>query len=87
MVEILKQNQYVPMSVAQQVAIIFAGVNGFMDNVNHNKINEYENGLMDYLSANNQKTLDAIVAAGKIDEETEKDLKSALDNYSSTFNN
>ena len=87
MVEILKQNQYVPMSIAQQVAIIYAGVNGFMDNVNHNKINEYENGLMDYLSANNQKTLDAIIAAGKIDKGTEKDLKAALESYSSTFNN
>ena len=87
MVEILKQNQYVPMSVAQQVAIIFASVNGYLDNVNHDKISEYESGLMDYLSANNQKTLDVIVADGKIDEGTEKELNKALESYSSTFNN
>ena len=42
---------------------------------------------MDYLSANNQKTLDSIVAAGKIDEKTELELKQALESYSSTFNN
>ena len=87
MVEILKQNQYVPMSVAQQVAIIFASVNGYLDDVNHDKISEYEGGLMDYLSANNQKILDVIVATGKIDEENEKELKKALESYSSTFNN
>ena len=87
MVEVLKQNQYVPMAVSQQVAIIFAAVNGYMDNVDHSKIKEYESGLMDYLSANNQKTLDAIVASGKIDDATEKDLKTALENYSGTFNN
>ena len=33
MVEILKQNQYVPMSVSNQIAIIYAGINGFLDNV------------------------------------------------------
>ena len=87
MVEILKQNQYVPMSVSQQIAIIYAGVNGYMDNIEHSKINAYETGLMDYLSANNQKTLDNIVASGKINEDTEKELKSALESYSTTFNN
>ena len=87
MVEILKQNQYVPLSVSQQVAIIYAGVNGYMDQIDLNKINEYESGLMDYLSANNQSILDTIASAGKIDDNTEKDLKSALENYSNTFNN
>ena len=86
MVEILKQNQYVPMSVAQQVAIIFAGVNGYMDNVDLAKIGDYESGLMDYLSANHQEVLDSISNAGKMDEKTETSLKSALENYSNTFN-
>tara|TARA_B100000073_G_C23658647_1_gene543593 strand:- start:495 stop:1187 length:693 start_codon:yes stop_codon:yes gene_type:complete len=87
MVEILKQNQYVPMSVSQQVAIIYAGVNGYMDKIDLGKIGEYESGLMDYLSANSQAVLDSITSAGKIDEDTEKELKSALESYSSTFNN
>ena len=86
MVEILKQNQYVPMSISQQVAIIFAGINGYMDDVDHEKINEYESGLMDYLSANNQNTLDNIFSTGKINEDTETELKKALESYSSTFN-
>ena len=57
------------------------------DNVNHDKFSEYESGLMDYLSANNQKTLESIVSSGKIDEATEKELKKALESYSSTINN
>ena len=58
-----------------------------IDSYDHSKINEYESGLMEYLSANNQNTLDAIASSGKIDDKTEKDLKTALDNYSGTFNN
>jgi len=86
MVEILKQNQYVPMSIAQQVAIIFAGVNGYMDKIDLAKISDYESGLMDYLSANNQEVLNAISTSGKMDEKTEIKLKSALRDYSNAFN-
>ena len=87
MVEILKQNQYVPMSVSQQVAIIFSAVNGYMDDLDFSKISEYESGLMEYLSANNQATLDSISSTGKIDESLDKELKSAIESFTSTFNN
>ena len=86
MVEILKQNQYVPMSISHQIAIIYAGVNGYLDKVEIEKINEFEKGLMDYLSTNNQKTLDSISTTGKLDDDTETDLKTALENYTNTFN-
>ena len=86
MVEILKQNQYVPMSVSQQVAIIFSAVNGYMDNLDLSKISEYESGLMEYLSANNQAILDSISSTGKIDESLNKELKSAIESFASTFN-
>ena len=85
MVEILKQNQYVPMSVENQVAIIFAGVNGYLDDLEIEQISAYEKDLMEYLSANNQKTLDAITSSGKLDENSENDLKTALDNFGKTF--
>ena len=49
MVEILKQNQYVPMSVENQVAIIYAGVNGYLDDIEIDKVGEYESGLMEHL--------------------------------------
>nr|HQU29158.1 F0F1 ATP synthase subunit alpha [Nitrospirales bacterium] len=49
MVELLKQEQYKPMPVADQVLSIFAGVNGFVDNVPVNKIREFEQGLLAFI--------------------------------------
>jgi F-type H+-transporting ATPase subunit alpha len=86
MVEILKQNQYVPMSVSNQIAIIYAGINGFLDNVGIENISKYEKELVEYLEANNQSTLDKIASSGKLDESNEKELKSALDAFTKTFN-
>ena len=86
MVEILKQNQYVPMSVSNQIAIIYAGINGFLDNVGIENISKYEKELVEYLEANNQSTLDKIANSGKLDESNEQELKSALDAFTKTFN-
>ena len=86
MVEILKQNQYVPMSVANQIAIIYAGINGYLDNVGIENINKYEKELIEFLSTNNQSTLDNILSSGKLDDDNEKELKSALDTFTKTFN-
>ena len=86
MVEILKQNQYVPMSIAKQVTILYAGINGFLDDVEIENINKYETNLMEYLSANNQSTLDVIIKSGKLNEDIENELKNALEAFSSTFN-
>src|SRR5680860_1334685 len=49
MVELLKQDQYKPLSVADQVLSIFAGVNGFLDNVPVNKIREFEQNLLAFI--------------------------------------
>ena len=86
MVEILKQNQYVPMSVANQISILYAGVKGYLDNVEIENINNYEKELVEYLSANNQEMLDNISSSGKLDDASEKDLQSALDSFTKTFN-
>jgi len=86
MVEILKQNQYVPMSVANQISILYAGVKGYLDNVEIENINNYEKELVEYLSANNQELLDNISSSGKLDDANEKDLQSALDSFTKTFN-
>ena len=85
MVEILKQNQYVPMSVAKQVAMIYAGINGYLDEVAIEKINQYESELMEYLDANNQSILNTVADSGKLDEATESELKKALETFTKTF--
>ena len=86
MVEILKQNQYVPMSVANQISILYAGVNGYLDNVGIENINQYEKELVEYLAANNQDMLNNIASSGKLDDSNEKELQSTLDAFTKTFN-
>ena len=85
MVEILKQKQYVPMSVANQVIIIFAGVNGLMDDIEISQVEDYEKGLIEFLSSNKSKTIETIIDTGKIDDNTESELKSAIDDFNATY--
>ena len=85
MVEILKQNQYVPMSVEKQVVIIFAASKGYLDDLEINKVALFEVGLFEYLDANSRDLLDEIVKKGKITDELEQKLNSAIDNFKTGF--
>ena len=85
MVEILKQNQYVPMNVEKQIAIIFAASKGFLDDIEIGKVADFEKGLSDYLEANVSKALSAIVSEGSISEETEEALKTAIGDFKKGF--
>lgn len=85
MVEILKQNQYVPMEVARQIAIIFAGSRGFLDDIDIKRIRDFEVGLFNYLEANHTAELDSIKSSGKISEEVEAKLKAALTAFKGAF--
>ena len=75
MVEILKQNQYVPMDVEKQIAIIFAASKGLLDDLNIEEISEFETGLFEYLDANAADSLASIVNDGTISEETGEKLE------------
>jgi F-type H+-transporting ATPase subunit alpha len=72
--EILKQPQYSPVSVENQVAIIYASTNGLMDNVPVNRVKEFEKEYITILSANNRETL-AALKAGKMDDSVTGTLK------------
>ena len=85
MVEVLKQNQYVPMSVENQVAIIFAGSEGFLDDIPVEKVGEFETGLLEYLESNYVTVLDSIRQAGEISEEKREELKKATDEFKKGF--
>jgi len=85
MVEVLKQNQYVPMSVENQVAIIFAGSEGFLDDVPLEKVSEFETGLLEYLGSNHVTVLDSIREAGELSEEKRDELKKAIDEFKKGF--
>ena len=85
MVEVLKQNQYVPMSVENQVAIIFAGSEGFLDDVLLEKVSEFETGLLEYLGSNYATVLDSIRETGELSEEKRGELKKATDEFKKGF--
>ncbi|WNM61147.1 F0F1 ATP synthase subunit alpha [Candidatus Nitrospira neomarina] len=81
MVELLKQEQYKPLAVADQVLSIYAGVNGFLDNVPVNKIREFEQGLLAYIKEKHPNVREEIVTKKKIDEEFGGKLKSIISEF------
>ena len=85
MVEILKQNQYVPMDVEKQVAIIFAASKGHLDDLPVEQISDFESGLFEYLDANAKDSLDSIVSEGTISDETAEKLEKAIKDYKGGF--
>ena len=86
MVEILKQNQYVPMDVEKQVAIIFAASKGHLDDVPAEKVSDFEKGLLEYLDANAADSFASIVNEGKITDENVSMLEKAIVDYKAGFN-
>ena len=85
MVEILKQNQYVPMDVEHQVAIIYAGSQGILDDITNEKVGEFERGLLDHLDANHEEMLKTISSSGEISDETGKELNKAIEDFKKGF--
>ena len=85
MVEILKQNQYVPMSVENQIAIIFAGAKGHLDSLDPSQVADFEKGLLDYLEANASKVMNAIVSEGALSDEMAEKLEKAISDFKQGF--
>ena len=85
MVEILKQGQYVPMKVENQVAVIFAVSKGYLDDIPVEKVSDYESGLFDYLEANNKKDLESLVSEGVISDEMSKSLEKSISDFTKGF--
>jgi len=85
MVEILKQNQYVPMVVEHQVVIIFAGGQGMLDDIPNERIGEFEKGLLGHIDAKHSEMLATIKSAGEISDEINKELRKAIEDYKKGF--
>jgi F-type H+/Na+-transporting ATPase subunit alpha len=85
MQEILKQPQYEPMPLENQVMVIFAGTNGFADNVPVEQMKKWEIDVLCYLSTSNPELGKDIAANKRIIENTEKKLREALATFQSTW--
>ncbi|HEX2799859.1 MAG TPA: F0F1 ATP synthase subunit alpha, partial [Thermoanaerobaculia bacterium] len=85
LVEILKQNQYVPMDVALQIASVFAGTKGFLDDLRVEAVLPFETALHEYLGSQHARLLQEIRDAGKLTVEIETALSAALGEAKKVF--
>ena len=83
--ELLKQPQYSPMQVWQQVVSLYAGTKGYMDNVEVSNILTFQDKLLAYIKANNKDIIDEITKTGLIEEGTEEKLKKAIETFKPIF--
>ena len=78
-VAVLKQKNNAPVEVAHQVCIIYAVTNGYLKNIDVDKIPEFEKRLFEFMDNRHSDILDAIRTSGKLEPATEEGLKAALD--------
>ena len=85
--ELLKQDQYSPMTVAEQVISVFTGVKGFLDDVDILKIKKFEIDIIDKIKSEQPKIIDEIQSSGKLEESTEKLLIQIIEEHKKIKNN
>jgi F-type H+-transporting ATPase subunit alpha len=85
MVELLKQDQFVPMSVDDQIIVIFAGTQGFMDDLPIDAIRPFEEGLMRYIRAEKQAIKKEIMEKKALDDELKAKISEAITTFKKTF--
>ena len=84
LMELLKRPQNSPYVVQDQVASIWAGTNGFLDDLEVNEVLSFESGLLDYLHSNSS-VLDEIAATGELTKENEEKLRSCVEAFHSQW--
>jgi len=85
MVEVLKQNQYVPMTVEKQVAIIFAAGKGLLDDIETNKVREFESAVLEHLENSHGDLLASINQSGEILDDVANKLEKGISDFKKGF--
>ena len=83
--ELLKQPQFSPLKMEEQVCVIYAGVNGYLDPLPVNRVRAFEDGLLGALRQQHPAILDTIRDSRDLDDATAGKLKSAVEGYAKTF--
>merc|ERR1712240_678468 len=83
--EILRQGQYVPMAIEEQVCVIYSGVHGYLDKLDPNKITQFESEYLQHLRSSQQDLLKQIASEGQINESADKQLKELVTSFLSGF--
>ena len=84
--ELLKQDQYSPLLIEEQVCILYVGVKGYLKNVPTNKIKAFEKEFLSYLSSKASEILEGIRATKDLSQELEEKLKATLEDFLKLFN-
>jgi F-type H+/Na+-transporting ATPase subunit alpha len=85
MVELLKQDQYKPLSVDQQILIIFAGTNGYVDDVPVAALRKFEDELMRFAASKHAGLLKDVATKKQLDDELKSRVKSLIEEFKKTF--
>merc|ERR1711981_588107 len=83
--ELLKQGQYVPMPIEDQVAVIYCGVRGFLDKVDPSRITEFEKAFIAHVKGTQQALLDKIAADGQLTPDTDGALNKVVTEFMAGF--
>merc|ERR1711976_341486 len=84
--ELLKQGQYVPMPIEDQVAVIYCGVRGFLDKVDPVKITEFEKQFLAHIKGTQKPLLDQIAADGHLSQDSDAALNKVVKEFLASFN-
>jgi len=83
--ELLKQGQYVPMAIEEQVAVIYCGVRGFLDKIDPSKITDFEKKFMDHVRGTQRPLLDQIAKDGHLSEASDKALNAVVKDFMANY--
>ena len=83
--ELLKQAQYSPLSMQEQVVVLFAATNGFIDALEVSSLGRYEPELLAFLKSRKPEILEGIRTSGKLEGDAEKALREALTEFGKGF--
>jgi F-type H+-transporting ATPase subunit alpha len=79
--ELLKQNQYSPLTVAEQVISVFTGVRGYLDDVDLSKVKEFEAGIIEKIKSEKSEIISAIESSGNLEKDTEEALAKIIQDF------
>ena len=83
--ELLKQTQFSPMQMEEQVCVLYAGVNGYLDALPVNRVKAFQDGLLNALKSQNAALLEAIRSSKDLSDDSAKTLKAAVDAFAKSF--
>ena len=79
--ELLKQNQYSPMTIAEQVVSIFTGVNGYLDDLELNQIRDFEKDLFELIKSSHSDIIESINSSGDLNDDASSKLTSIIEEF------